>query len=284
MQVRRIFAAIFAAAAVAAPIAGSEQADGDVWLTANAHATKGQWRADDPAHASFALWLNGRGFMPYEGRTAAAGIWVRRPGCLALFDNIGRNCGWDLGLAVTQWKSIVVGGATIEIDGNGAPPFGRVTNASDGAERYIGVASNAFGDFSGVDDRTAPSWIAAIDVTTDGYRIRRADATHAGARVPFRTLVDVNRYGDVRAAGEIGGTHVVQTSSGQWATRARLRGGKYRFAFPRKFRHAPVCVATSEGENGFVLHVATEISGCRVTSSGRKDESVIDVIAVGNPD
>jgi hypothetical protein len=259
---------------------------GDTWLTTNAQFDGSHWNSSDPSRASFALWMNDNGYMPNEGKTGAAGFWTHRADCPHTFERITDSCGWNLGLTVTQWKSVIVGGNTIEIDGNNAAPFGRVANTTDGESRFMGLMSNVFGDFSGFDVANRASWIAGVNLTGDTFQIKRLRPTPSSQRVrsaDFSNLLEVDHDGNTAVAGSISASRADQVRSSQWATRAALRNGRFEFAFPRAYTAVPVCVATTEGSAGYSLRVAPAKSGCVITSANAKDDSMVDVIVVGNP-
>jgi hypothetical protein len=273
----------------------------DTWLTTNAMFENGMWNAEDPGKPSFALWMNYLGTIPSEDALGGAGFWVRAPRCGTAFQPFSQRCGWNLALVTTQEKSVIVGGNTIELDGNGPAPFGRLTNGNDHGSRYVGVASNVFGDFSGVDVATKPSWLAAINVSRDVYEIRRLDPFAGNDRtMRFRTLFALNGAGDLSALGSVSAGRaefrdgvrseagrfgrVEQVPEHRWAARGALLRGRFSFTFRPAFRHAPVCVATSEGAGRAVLHVASSASTCVVTSSEKEDRATVNVIVVGDPD
>lgn len=251
--------------------------DGDGWLTSNARYDPNGWASLNGARPSFGLQLSARNDIPFDQGTAGAEIWVRQPGC-PRFANFGEKCGWQLGLAVTQFRSVVVGGHGIEIDGlTGERPYGRVVSASSGESRLVGLTTNVFADFSGVDKADAPSWFAGIDLGRDAFSVRR------GAKIPLNVdeVFGVDRQGDVRMTGSLATSRVVQRAPAQWATRAQLVHGAYTFRFAAPFQATPVCVATGEGSAR--LRVAPSSSACTITSENANDASMVDVIAVGNP-
>ncbi|MGD0476084.1 MAG: hypothetical protein ABSB70_23110 [Candidatus Velthaea sp.] len=231
--------------------------------------------------------MNDSGYMPNEGKTGAVGFWTRRADCPRAFERITASCGWNLGLTVTQWKSVVVGGNTIEIDGNNAAPFGRVVNTTDGQHRFIGLESNVFGDFSGFDVTGRASWIAGIDITSDEFEVRRLRANPGSARVrasDFSDLLDVDRDGNMSVAGTARAARLAQTRPDQFATRATLSGGRAVFTFPHRYTATPVCVANSEGSGHVPLRVEPSRSACVVTSANGNDRSVVDIMVIGDPD
>lgn len=261
----------------AAVLSPFQVVDGDGWLTSNARHESGGWTPVSPARPAFALELSNRNDMPFEKGTAGATVWVRQPGC-ARFAGFGEPCGWQLGLAVTQFRSLVVGGHGIEIDGlSGERPYGRVINASDGRSRMVGLLTNTFADFSGVDAPAAPSWFAGIDLDHDAFAVRRSLGSPRG----MEELVGIDRQGDLSAAGSVATTRVLQRGPGQWAVRARLANGSYTFHFEKPFEATPVCVATGEGTAH--LHVKPSPAACTITSERATDDAMVDVVVVGDP-
>lgn len=255
----------------AAGISPFQVVRGDGWLTSNARFDGTSWAALDAARPSFGLQLNDRNDIPFESGTAGATVWVRQPHCTRPITGFQERCGWQLGIAVTQFRSLVVGGHGIELDGLADPPYGRVVNTSDGHSRLIGIASNVFADFSGVDRADAPSWLAAIDASSDAYVLKRAPR---GTRA-FETLLTVDR------AGALATQRVDQAAPGRFATRVRLAGGTYTFSFATPFAVTPVCVASAEG--GATLHVTPSTTSCVVRSTNSADDGFVDIIVVGNP-
>jgi hypothetical protein len=247
--------------------------EGDGWLVSNARHDASGWKPPLRSRPSFGLQMSLRNDIPFDRGTAGATIWVRQPSCGERFAAFGENCGWQLGMAVTQYRSLVVGGHGIEVDGLGAAtPYGRFVNASDGRSRMVGTTTNVFADFSGVDRGAAPSWFDGIDVTNDAFAVRRAPA---GSR-KFDDLMSVDRNGALHAAA------LAQAASGQWAARIPLQHGSATFRFAKPLAATPVCVANSE--SGATLRVAPSPASCTITSSIADDSSYVDVAVFGHPD
>jgi hypothetical protein len=252
--------------------------DGDGWLTSNANYDTAAWSPTDAARPSFGLQLSERNDLPFDRGTAGATVWVRNGGCGLHFGGFGEACGWQLGLAVTQFRSIVVGGQGMEIDGLGLPrPYARVINSTDGASHMAGLLTNAFVDFSGVDEPKAPSWFSGFDLSRDEFAVRRAASGPHG----FADLFSVDNAGNLRSAGSVAAPRIAQSGAGRWATRAHLVHGTYTFHFETSFAQAPVCVASSEGTAR--LRVAPATSACTITSDNANDDATIDVMVIGNP-
>jgi len=252
--------------------------DGDGWLTSNAGYDGTAWTPFDPLRPAFGLQLSERNDLPFDRGTAGATFWVRNGNCGVHFAGFGQPCGWQLGLAVTQFRSIVVGGQGIEVDGLGAPPpYARIINSSDGTSRMEGLLTNAFVDFSGVDDAKSPTWFSGFDLNRDVFAVRRAAA---GTR-SLADLVSVDSAGDVDAAGGVAASRLVQHAANRWAARAHLVAGHYAFRFAAPFAQPPVCVASSEGSAR--VRVVPSATQCEVVSDDAKDVATIDVMVVGNP-
>lgn len=271
-------AAFAQTSATVAPEPSLQSVAGDTWLTTNAK-YNGSWAYEDPARPSFALWMNDRGGIPYERGLGGAGFWVHRSGCVGPFGAFAQQCGWNLALVATQEKSVIVGGNTIEIDGNGSLPYGRILNASDGRAHYVGIASNVFGDFSGTDKPDQSSWLSAINVSEDTFEIRRRDRQ---AKSRFETLFAIEPTGDVNVAGAVASARFEQRSANQWATRTRLRDGRSTFVFPRPFQEIPVCVASSEDGGSGELQARPSRASCVVVGRIRSS-SIVDIVVIGNP-
>jgi hypothetical protein len=246
--------------------------DGDGWLASNANHDAGRWTAPNPARPAFGLQLSERNDLPFDRGTAGATFWVRNANCGVAFAAFSDACGWQLGLAVTQYRSVVVGGHGIEIDGLGAnPPYGRVVNSMDGNSRVVGLLTNEYVDFSGVDSQREPSWFAGFDLGRDGFVVRRRKASGAG----FDELLSVDRDGDLAVRRS------AQQAPNQWATRARLVHGRYTFNYATAFEQTPVCVATTEGSAPLRVMPTTQF--CAISSHDPADTSTIDVMVIGNP-
>lgn len=252
--------------------------DGDGWLASNANHDAGTWTTLNPERPAFGLQLSERNDLPFDRGTAGATFWVRNANCGVAFAAFSERCGWQLGLAVTQYRSIVVGGHGIEIDGlDGTPPYGRVINFSGDGTQLVGLLTNTYVDFSGVDDNTKPSWFSGFDLARDGFVVRR---TAPAAQDP-QELLSIDRDGNARVAGDLAARRATQTAPNQWAARVRLVHGAYTFRYATPFAQTPVCVATSEGTSR--VRVAPSPSACRVVSDERDDDATVDIVVIGNP-
>jgi hypothetical protein len=251
--------------------------NGDGWWTTNANYNDRGWYAFDSARPAFGLQLGDRNDMPFDRGTASAAFWVHNPGCRA-FKGFADPCGWQLGLAITQYRSIVVGGQAMELDGLSAPaPYARVVNSFDDGTHVVGLSTNVFADFSGVDNTAAPSWFSGFDVSDDSFAVRRA----AAGASRFNDLLSIDRAGNTQVAGSFASEQPLQTAPNQWATRAQLVRGSYTFRFAKEFAQAPVCVATPE--TAIRVHVAPAADRCTVTSENSNDRTIVDIVVVGNP-
>jgi hypothetical protein len=252
--------------------------DGDGWLTSNADYATGTWSSLNAQRPSFGLQLSERNDLPFDRGTAGATFWVRNAQCAYQFESFGEPCGWQLGLAVTQFRSIVVGGQGMELDGLGAPPpFARVVNSSAGGAHVAGLLTNEFVDFSGVDAASAPSWFAGFDLSRDAFVVRRAPALERS----FGDLLTIDPSGNAAVAGSFASSRTLQNAPNQWATRARLVHGSYTFRYRTPFAVAPVCVATPEGTSH--VRVDPAAGQCVVTSENPNDTATVDIVVVGNP-
>ena len=252
--------------------------DGDDWLTSNANYNAGDWLSRNAARPAFGLQLDERNDLPFDRGTASATFWVHNPGCSDAFHGFGNPCGWQLGLAVTQYRSVVVGGEGMEIDGLGAPaPYARVINSADHGTREAGVLTNAFVDFSGVDSAAAPSWFDGFDLSHDTFAVRRAAAGASG----FADLLTIDATGDTKIRGSLTAPRTLQSAPNQWATRAQLVDGSYTFRYAKAFAQPPVCVATPEGASR--VQVTPAADACVVRSENPHDGAVADIVVIGNP-
>jgi hypothetical protein len=258
------------------PASPFQQVNGDGWITSNARFDGTNWLSRLPGRPSFGLQLGETNDIPFEHGTAGATFYVRDPGCTGPFESFGSECGWKLAMAVTQFRSLVVGGNGIEIDGLALkPPYGRILSASDGTERRFGITSNIYADWSGADVASAPRWFAGFDLTNDRYEISR------GMTMGLTPLVTVDAGGRL-AAMAASVSRVEQSAPESFAARSRLSAGRYTFAFKRPYQHVPVCVASSEGTAS--VRVLPTTSACVVQSSDAADRAMVDVQVTGDPD
>lgn len=175
----------------------------------------------------------------------------------------------------TQFRSLVVGGNGIEIDGLGLkPPYGRIMSVSDCTSRRFGLTNNIYADWSGADVPADPRWFAGFNLDRDRYEIAR------GTTAALTPLASVDAQGRL-AAASVDVARVEQPEPASFATRAHLAGGRYLFAFKRTYAQVPVCVASSEGTAPVRVRSAT--GSCTVLSADGRDASIVNVEVTGNP-
>ena len=252
-----------------------QQVRGDGWITSNARFDGANWQSRLTARPSFGLQLGEENDIPFEHGTAGATFWVRDAGCAGAFSGYGNVCGWKLAMAITQFRSVVVGGNGIEIDGLSLkPPYGRIVSVSDGNVRRFGITENVYADWSGADVASAPRWFAGFNLDRDRYEVSR------GMTTSLAPLVTVDAGGRVSAsAADVG--RIEQSAPEAFAARGHLSGGRYEFSFKRPYVHVPVCVASSEGDAP--VHVRSTATGCSVLSTDRADTSIVNVQVTGDP-
>lgn len=252
-----------------------QQVNGDGWIASNARFDGTNWQSRLANRPSFGLQLGEENDIPFEHGTAGATFWVRDAGCKGAFLTFGSTCGWKLAMAVTQFRSLVVGGNGIEIDGlTLKPPYGRIVSVSDGTSRRFGITNNIYADWSGADVASAPRWFAGFNVDRDRFEIARS------ATMTLAPLASVDADGMLRSSG-LSAARVEQSAPDSFATRHELAAGRYTFAFKRVFARIPVCVASSEGPAPVRVHSA--LGSCTIFSSDARDTSTINVQITGNP-
>jgi len=257
------------------PTTPFQEVNGDGWITSNAHFDGTAWTSRLPNRPSFGLQLGEENDIPFEHGTAGATFWERDAGCSGPFATFGKTCGWKLGLAITQFRSLVVGGNGIEIDGLALdPPYGRIVSVSDGASRRFGLTSNVYADWSGADVAAAPRWFAGFNLSRDRFEIAR------GTTMDLAPLASVDAAGRVSAAA-IASARVEQTVPDAYAARAHFIDGRYTFAFAHRYANPPVCVASSEGTAP--VHVHSTPAACMVFSALPSDTSIVNVQVTGDP-
>jgi hypothetical protein len=196
--------------------------NGDGWWTTNANYNDRGWYAFDSARPAFGLQLGDRNDMPFDRGTASAAFWVHNPGCRA-FKGFADPCGWQLGLAITQYRSIVVGGQAMELDGLSAPaPYARVVNSFDDGTHVVGLSTNAFADFSGVDNT------AALPLGRRVLTICSASTERAIPKSPALSHPS-NRYRPLRTSGQ----HARNWFAGAIHSGTQRHSRKHRYASPR---------------------------------------------------
>ena len=222
MPLRRIAGAVLigtlllgAAGSAQEPASPFQEVAGDGWIASNAHFDGTNWQPRLTNRPSFGLQLGEVNDIPFERGTAGATFWARDAGCTGAFAAFGSACGWKLALAVTQFRSLVVGGNGIEIDGlNLKPPYGRIMSASDGTSRRFGITSNIFADWSGSDVAAAPRWFAGFNLDRDRFEIAR------GMSASLTPLASVDAGGRLNATSA-----AVDASSRARPNRSRRAAG-----------------------------------------------------------
>lgn len=151
--------------------------NGDLWLAANAiyDESNTEWNRVDDTRAAFAWDIRGSSNFPMETEQGVA-LWVAAPDTNPIGDFAAVG-GWELALAVTETKNLIVGGYGIEIDGNGILPYFRSVAAPYDNDTYRGSLSNLFLDFSGRDDDTEESWFYGL--VGDSFQIKRLAGSDA---------------------------------------------------------------------------------------------------------
>lgn len=126
-----------------------------------------------------ALWIDVGFNRDIPGETDLKGLptfWTAAAGSNPI-GSFGASDGWQLGLTNTDKGTVVMRGDTIEIDGNGFVPYGRVVHYTDSVSTptvaVTGILTNIFGDFSGVDDNSEESYFIGQDHINDRVVIRR---------------------------------------------------------------------------------------------------------------
>jgi hypothetical protein len=257
------------------PASPFQEVAGDGWIASNARFDGTSWEARLTNRPSFGLQLGEVNDIPFERGTAGATFWARDAGCTGPFSAFGTACGWKLALAVTQFRSLVVGGNGIEIDGLSLkPPYGRIMSASDGTSRRFGITSNIFADWSGSDVAAAPRWFAGFNIDRDRFEIAR------GMSAALAPLASVDAAGRLSVASAAV-ARIEQSAPESFAARGRLAGGRYVFAFRQPYAHIPVCVASSEG--AAPVHVRSAAAACSVLSADPHDASIVNVQVTGDP-
>jgi hypothetical protein len=154
-----------------------QEVNGDLWITANAYYDGTNWQRVDITKASFGLQLQGTNNFPYESNQGGT-LWVASAHANPIDSTYGSTYGWRIGWTIQSTLTMVLGGAGVEIDGDGSVPYGRFFHNTISSVIYTGILTNEFVDFSGVDDATKPSWLSGI--AGDSFQTSRA-AAGAGA-------------------------------------------------------------------------------------------------------
>jgi len=168
-----------------------KEVKGDLWLTANAYYDGANWQRVDTSKVAYGLQLQGTNNIPGEV-VSGTNLWVAQPGPNPINSTYGAVGGWLLGTIVTGDRQLVIGGGGLEIDGYGAPPYGRVVQNHQGGVTNTGLVTNLFTDYSGVDSASQSSWFAGM--VGDSFKVRRAPA----GSTTLANLVSVDPIGRVQ--------------------------------------------------------------------------------------
>lgn len=179
--------------------------DDNLWLTVNAYYDGANWQRIDTTKAAHAINVQATDPIPYDGTTHGTIFWVAAAGANPIAPAFGAVGGWQTSFLATEYKDFVLGGAGIEIDGNGTTPYGRVlhTSAGNASPKRTGMASNLFATLAGVDDPTQPSWFWGR--TDDSWSIARAPAGQTTA-AGLATLLSVAATGSIVIGAATGGS------------------------------------------------------------------------------
>ena len=170
-----------------------QEVNGDLWITANAYWDGSNWQRVDITKASFGLQLQGTNNFPYESIQGGT-LWVASAHANPINSTYGSTYGWRIGWTIQSALTMVLGGAGIEVDGDGSIPYGRFFHNTISSLLYTGMLTNAFVDFSGVDSASYPSWFAGF--VGDEFEVLRAAA---GAGTTWATLATINPSGQLGA-------------------------------------------------------------------------------------
>jgi len=164
--------------------------DGDLWITANAYYDGSNWQRENTSQESFGIEMMRAGNIIYESMPGVV-IWRAVPGSnpIGPFTTYG---GWEANLISTYYRDLVVGGAVIEIDGNGLLPYGRLIHSNPSGNIYTGIGRNIYGDFSGRDKTDQPSWFSGF--ANDTFTVKRAPS---GSSVNFTDFLNITNSGNV---------------------------------------------------------------------------------------
>ena len=115
--------------------------DGDFFWTINAEYDEAEdhWNRIDTSEYSYLIACHSKNSIPTE--PIGGLVWWRAvPGSNPIGDwaSVG---GWELGFMMTEHRNYVMGGMNLEMDGSGAPPYGRLTHV--GADDASGTIVTA---------------------------------------------------------------------------------------------------------------------------------------------
>lgn len=175
--------------------------DGDVYLSFNAEWDGTNWNRIDPTLVAYLLQVGVTNNMVFEGYKAVT-LWVTQPHANPIADFTVAN-GWFMAWSTSEYKDFTVGGAAIEIDGNGTYPYGRVGHATaESSKHKTGLWVNSYAAGDGRDDAASPCWFAGI--VDDAFKVQRAVA--APGAPTWVDLLDFDSGGVfTTAVGKFGG-------------------------------------------------------------------------------
>lgn len=105
------------------------EVNGDFYWAVNATYDEGadQWNRVDTAEYAYLIGVHSEGNIPTE---PIGGVvwWRATPGANPIGDWAAVG-GWELGYMMTEHRNFVMGGMNLEMDGSGAPPYGRFTQS-----------------------------------------------------------------------------------------------------------------------------------------------------------
>jgi hypothetical protein len=167
--------------------------NGDLWLTQNAYYDGTHWQRVNTALTSYGWNYNVHNNIPGETSTTGPVLWTAAAGSNPISSTFGSAGGWDLGLASTQFKDLVIGGYGVEMDGNGTLPYGRTVNNNYSSEgQRVGMVWNLYDNLGGVDQNTSPSWY--FGTLGDSWVVQRAAAGQTTA-AGLSSLISVDNGG-----------------------------------------------------------------------------------------
>lgn len=145
-------------------------ADGDMWLLANASytASTGRFYRINCNKAAWGIEMQGGGLFPGEVDSGFV-IW-RATGAVAGDCSIGTTFGavggWELGYDVTSNRDLVVGGGAIEMDGFGSFPYGRLIHSTLSGSAKTGIGRNLYNAFTAHDSSLYPDLFVGFSSDT----------------------------------------------------------------------------------------------------------------------
>lgn len=122
-----------------------QDADGDLWILANASytASTGRFFRIDTSKPAWGIEMQGRGLFPGEVDSGWV-VWRASPGTNPIDATFGAVGGWELGYDVTSNRDLVVGGSAVEMDGHGSFPFGRFIHSTLSGTPLTGIGRNLY--------------------------------------------------------------------------------------------------------------------------------------------